>query len=186
MPSRGWSKTSEPEEAKSYDRIIETSADRNTFIDWLRRQTPPYRVTAKPGGIRSLAQNRLQGLWINEIAKQWHESREHVRCYCKLHFGIPILRRHETMKAKYDALLKPLPYETKIALMGDPMPLPVTSIMTLDEMTEYLDKVYRHFTKQGMTLTDPALLEEQAMKDVFKHFPSAKLHRVTEKSKANT
>ncbi len=51
--------------------------------------------------------------------------------------------------------VKPLPYETKMALMVEPFDFPVTRIMTVDQERRFLDDVFRFYTEQGIVLTDP-------------------------------
>lgn len=104
---------------------------------------------------RSLAQNRLQRKWHLEAADQLRDgTAEEKRAYCKLHFGVPILR-HESddFRAQYDRVIRPLPYETKLALMAEPFDFPVTRLMTKDQKTRYLDAIYQHYSSQGARLT---------------------------------
>ena len=101
---------------------------------------------------RSLNQNALSHRWYEQI---WMETREdespeHVKAFCKLHFGIPILRAHDSeYAAAYDANVKGLGYEQKLWLMlpkemrGGGMA--VTSLMSKAEMSEYLEAVQRHY-----------------------------------------
>ena len=73
-----------------------------------------------------------------------------------LHFGVPILRREDPeFRAKYDENLKPLPYEVKLSCMMEPIDMPVTRRMSKDAKTEYLDEMARHWSAQGVRLTDP-------------------------------
>lgn len=161
------------------DRILETKQDVEAFIAWLRKQPLPLRASATRGAIRSLAQNALQGLWIKEIAKQWHEPPEDVRAFLKLTIGIPLLReKREGLRERYDSLLKQMPYEKKLAIMQ--WPLPVTSLMSVEDMTEYLNRVQKWACEQGFQLTDPELLEDPAVKIALKEFPSATIERVSD------
>jgi hypothetical protein len=110
-------------------------------------------------------QNKLQRLWLNEIAEQLgDQSAEEVRGYCKLTIGVPILRaENETFRERYDLIVKPLPYEQKLALMMEPLDFPITRLMTTKQATAYLDGVHRHFSEKGIVLTDPGdLLREAA------------------------
>lgn len=104
---------------------------------------------------RSRQQNRYQHLWHNEAAKQLHdESAEDKRAYCKLVFGVPILRTDsEEFKEQYDRLIKPLPYENKLALMKEPIDFPVTRLMTVEQKTRYLELIQHHYATQGVRLT---------------------------------
>ena len=158
------------------DRILERKEDVENFVAWLRKQALPLRVSATRGALRSLAQNKLQGLWIKELATQMHETPSDVRAFLKLTIGIPILREnHPGLREKYDKLLKPMSYENKLAMMQEPMPVPVTSLFTSEEMTEYLDRVQKWASSQGFELTDPSVIDDPAVKEVFKNFADAEI-----------
>lgn len=138
------------------DRLVEDEANRKLLIKFLEQQELPFVVAISKGRKRSVEQNKLQRLWINEIAPQWGMAAEEVRGYCKLTIGVPILRAaNETFREQYDRILKPLGYEAKIALMMEPLDLPVTRIMTSKQKAEYLDQIYKHFTNKGLKLTLP-------------------------------
>lgn len=107
---------------------------------------------------RSIPQNALQWRWCADAAKQGDQSAEDYQAFCKLHFGIPILRRDsEQYREAYDRIIKPLPYEQKLELMKAPFEWPVTRAMTKKQLTEHLDQVWQHFTSLGFQLTDPGL-----------------------------
>lgn len=138
-------------------RSIENPSDRDMLARFLDRQEMPFTVTIAKGKKRTVAQNRLQHLWMNEIAQQKGDmTPDDVRAYCKLRIGVPILRaQNEMFRERYDEAVKALSYEQKIALMSEPLDLPVTRIMTTKQKTEYLDAIHRHFSEQGIILTMP-------------------------------
>lgn len=144
-------------------RFLETDADRRTLIRFLEAQPLPMVVSVSKGGKRTVKQNRLQRQWLHEISEQLgDQTPEEVRGYCKLTLGVPILREeNEAFRERYDAIVKPLPYEQKMALMMEPIDLPVTRIMTTKQATAYLDGIHRHFSERGIALTDPG--------DLLKH-----------------
>lgn len=139
------------------NRIVETEYDRKQFIRFLEGRKLPFTVSLMDGKHRTNDQNRLQRKWVNEIAEQLgDQTPEEVRGYCKLRFGVPILRaENEVFCAEYDLIVKPLPYEHKLKLMMEPFDFRVSSIMTTRQKTAYLDGIYRHFTEQGVVLTNP-------------------------------
>lgn len=106
---------------------------------------------------RSIEQNRLQRLWVGEISEYLKDqTAEEIRAYCKLRFGVPLLRaENESFCEKYDRLIKPLPYEAKIELMAEPFDFPVTRLMSAGQKTRYLDAMFKHFSEQGVVLTIP-------------------------------
>lgn len=138
-------------------RIISTETDRQLLLRWLAGVVLPYTVDVTKGRRRSVEQNRLQRLWLNEIAEQLgDQTAEEVRGYCKLTIGVPILRaENESFCEKYDRLIRPLPYETKLELMMEPLDFPVTRLMSTEQKTRYLDGVARHFAEKGIVLTQP-------------------------------
>ena len=65
-----------------------------------------------------------------------------MKWFCKLHFGVPILRMGDEFREKYDRAVKPMAYEDKLTLMEW---FPVTSLMTTPQLSEYLEKVQDHY-----------------------------------------
>lgn len=139
------------------DRSIETEGDRKALLSLIGTRKIPFTITLTDGKRRSLKQNRLQREWMNQISMQMGDrTPEECRAYCKLVIGIPILRsENEAFAEEYDRIIKPIPYEAKLKLMGVPFDFSVTRLMTTKQLTKYLDEVYRHFTAQGCQLTLP-------------------------------
>lgn len=138
-------------------RILLNVGDREQFFRLVESYGLPCTVNVKKGKDRSIEQNKLQRLWMNEIAEQLQDdTAEGYRAYCKLHFGIPILRAEsEEYCAVYDKYIRPLAYETKLVYMAVPLDFAVTRLMTTKQMTQYLDAVHEEFTARGVRLTDP-------------------------------
>ncbi len=139
------------------ERIIQTESDRTLLLCLLKSKKAPFTVTVVDGKRRTVEQNKLQRLWMNEIADQlegW--TPEEARGYCKLTLGVPILRaENEKFRESYDRVIKPMTYEAKMACMMEPLDFPVTRIMTTKQKTAYLDAVLQHFTEKGLVLTMP-------------------------------
>lgn len=143
-------------------RFIKTDQDKHLLITFIQNQTKPITVTVEQGiiGKRSLEQNRLQRLWINELAEQGDMTAEEYRAYCKLHFGVPILRHeNERFCQLYDKKVKWRSYADKLEFMAEPFDFPVTRLMTTKQHKQYLDAVYVHYTGLGYKLTDPESLK---------------------------
>lgn len=136
------------------------------FLRFIGQQKLPFTATLTAGKHRTTQQNRLQRQWMTDINLQAPgESPEYWRGYCKLHFGVPILREeNEAFRLQYDRIIKPLPYEHKLEAMREPMSMPVTRIMTVKQKTAYLDAIHQHFSAQGIELTDPAALERGTLR----------------------
>lgn len=139
------------------NRTIQNDYDRDMASKLVANRPYPFTLSITDGKHRSTAQNRLQNMWFKEIAEQKGDiTPAEARAYCKLTIGIPILRdQNEAFRIRYDEIVKPLPYEQKIAFMSEPLNLPVTSLMNTKQFTEYLDGIIRHFGEQGIVLTMP-------------------------------
>ena len=120
----------------------------------------PLTVSWSQGALRADAQNRLAQRWFTDVSLQLgDQTHEDVRAMCKLHFGVPILRaENEAFCASYDRTMKHLPYEDKLAAIKA-FDLPVTRLMTVKQMTAFMDAVQQHWTAQGLRLTDPEALK---------------------------
>jgi len=107
-------------------RIIQTDWDRQALDKLLAAQSLPFTVSITKGKSRTTEQNKLQRMWLLEISEQLgDQTAEEVRGYCKLTMGVPILRaENEAFAEKYDRIIKPFPYETKLELMMEPMDSP--------------------------------------------------------------
>jgi hypothetical protein len=46
--------------------------------------------------------------------------------------------------------------------MMEPISLPITSIMTTRQKTAYLDAVHRHYSEQGVILTNPEEIKQRS------------------------
>ena len=139
------------------ERVITTEWERKNLYRLLAAQSLPFTVSVTKGKRRSVEQNKLQRLWLNEIAEQLGDrTPEEVRGFCKLHGGVPIMRdENPEFRERYDAVVRPLPYEQKLLIMQVPLDLPVTRLMTTGQKTRYLDWIVRTFAEQGVVLTQP-------------------------------
>lgn len=138
-------------------RVVKNEADLDLLVRFLKSQKRPFTVDITKGAHRSLEQNKLQRLWVNEISEQLgDQTPEEVRGFIKLTVGVPILRaENEAFRERYDAVVRPLTYEQKLAIMMEPLDLPVTRLMTTDQKSRFLDGVFKRFSEQGLTLTIP-------------------------------
>ena len=104
---------------------------------------------------RSLSKNALSHVWYSQLDKAAFQdhSAGYARLYCKLHFGIAIMMEDEDFRARYEKLIKSrFSYEEKIEIMDW---LPVTSLMTNDQMGRYLNTIQRKFAESGNVLSTP-------------------------------
>lgn len=122
----------------------------------------PITVTITKGASRADAQNRLSQKWNGDIARQLEDDTfDAIRAYNKLRFGIPILiDENPAFSVEYERVMGSLSYEEKLSAISA-FDLPVTRLMSVKQMTAYLDAVQRHWTQQGFWLTSPDDLGRQ-------------------------
>ena len=103
------------------------------------------------GADRGLTQNALSFVWYNFADKMLSEQINTTRRFCKLHFGVPILRgEDEKFLAMYNKVVLSHDYETKLEIMDY---MPVTSLMSREQMTRYLNAMQVHYAQErGLVL----------------------------------
>lgn len=118
-------------------------------------------VTVRAGK-RSLDQNAVQHVWYLQVATALGQHPREVQRYCKLHYGVPILRgEDDDFRAFYDKAIKAhLTYPEKLEAMDF---VPVTRLMTPAQMTTYLRHVREHYAvEHGIELEFLAEILEAA------------------------
>lgn len=114
------------------------------------------RVSVKTGKDRSLDQNAISHAWYEQLSR---ENREDDalgwKCFCKLNFGVPILRAEDAeFREFYDgAIRSSLSYEQKLVAMKY---LPVTSEMTKQQLSKYLEAMQGYFTDVRLEFPEAA------------------------------
>jgi hypothetical protein len=100
---------------------------------------------------RSLPQNDLVHAVYRELAAQMDDqSVMDITRYCKLHLGVPILRRDsDQYRAMYDEAIKGHTYETKLKIMDY---WPVTSLMNTEQASEYYEAVCADWFSRGYSI----------------------------------
>lgn len=110
------------------------------------------RINLKTGKDRSVDQNALTHAWYGQIARELPEDTEAGwKAFCKLCFGVPILRAEdEEFRNFYDSAIKQsLTYEQKLKAMSY---MPVTSLMTVKQLSAYADAMQAYFRQAGVIL----------------------------------
>lgn len=135
-------------------RTIRTEAQFQALGRLLSGLPMPYTVSWKLGADRTPDQNALHWKWAGEAAEQLGDcTADELQRRWKLEIGVPILRAEDDdFRAFYDEALKPRTYEQKLAAMKY---VPVTSIMTVPQMSQFMDAVFRECQGQGIVLTVP-------------------------------
>jgi len=118
-------------------------------------------ISIRPGKDRTLDQNGLWFAMYKRIAEMTEiGDEEDARKYCKLHMGVPVMRRAcDDFRRAYDASFLMLPYETKLDLMGScalfgPDGFPVTRLFDRAQGIAYTDKIAQEFGAKGVVFDD--------------------------------
>ena len=112
------------------------------------------KVNVKTGKVRSLDQNAISHAWYEQLAREIKDDDAlGHKCYCKLHHGVPIMRAEDAeFRECYDLVIKPLSYEKKLMAMRS---WPVTSLMSKDQLSKYLEAMQADFRERGVLLEFP-------------------------------
>ena len=106
------------------------------------------RVGVWIGKDRTVDQNRLSfDIYRDLFSHGKFESITEARAYCKLNHGVPILwEEDQTFREGMSRFTKyHLTYETKLAMMIEPINLPVTSRMTRNQFSKYVESISAKF-----------------------------------------
>lgn len=147
------------------DKIAVNSAAR--LSEAIAKLTAAYRehkhvlVSMRPGKDRTLDQNALWFALYERIAQMTQIGDiEDARRYCKLHFGVPIMRKaDEEFRAAWGRHFLHLTYEEKLALMGPcalfgPDGFPVTRLFGRAQGVAYTDQIVAEFAGKGVVFDD--------------------------------
>jgi len=120
----------------------------------LWREHKFLRISIKAGKDRSLDQNAIAHAWFSQIANELREQTAlQVKAECKLTIGVPILRAEdEDFRKFYDKSIRLMTYEDKLAAMSF---LPVTSLMTVKQLSQFLVGMQETYRKRDVALEFP-------------------------------
>jgi hypothetical protein len=118
-------------------------------------------VSIRPGKDRTLDQNALWFAMYQRIAQMTEIGDvEDARRYCKLHYGVPIMRKaDEDFRHAWNVSFLMLTYETKLELMGPcalfgPDGFPVTRLFDRAQGIAYTDKIVVDWSQRGVVFDD--------------------------------
>lgn len=138
-----------------------------TKLTAMYREKKYVVVSMRPGKDRTLDQNALWFAMYQRIAQMTEIGDvEDARRYCKLHFGVPIMRKaDEGFCHAWNVSFLMLTYEKKLELMGPcalfgPDGFPVTRLFDRGQGVAYTDKIATEFGDKGVIFDD--LLSEGA------------------------
>ena len=135
-------------------RVIKSQEQFDDLGKLLSALAYPFTVEWRKGADRSQQQNKLMWKWAGEFAAGLGDrTAQEVQATWKLVHGVPILRsENEGFCAFYDKALRPRPYAEKLAAMEY---VPVTSQMTVSQMTQFMEAIIRQAAENGVRLTIP-------------------------------
>lgn len=142
-------------------RVITSETDIEKLGSFIAaRGSYPQTITITKGANRSGKQNRLAQRWFTDIARQLEDqTHEDVRAECKLVVGVPILRaENEAFRQSYDLTMRDLSYEDQLKAIKA-FDMPVTRMMTVKQMTSFMEEMQRYWLEKGFHLTDPDTLK---------------------------
>lgn len=146
-------------------RVLREPAHIEALANLLRARKLPMTVHIAAGADRTGQQNALSFAWYADIARDLGDrTAADARAHCKLYHGVRMLHtENEPFRMSWDRLIKDrFTLEEKLELMLPPHDYPVSRLMTVRQMTAYLDGISREFTAQGVRLTDPEALKYQS------------------------
>jgi len=153
------------------ERISVNSASK--LSEAIHKLTQLYRdkkfvvVSMREGKDRTLDQNALWFAMYQRIAQMTQMGDvEDVRRWCKLHLGVPIMRKADVdFFNAWNRSFLHLTYEEKLHLMGPcnlfgPDGFPVTRLFNRAQGIAYTDQIVAEFSAKGVVFAD--LLGENA------------------------
>ena len=137
--------------SQQYHLIAETDVNENKL----------RRSDLKPGDVvditihgekRSGPQNNMQYAWYSEIAKFEQQTAREIRGFCKLEFGIPILRDEPSFDKYWCKYWESrYTYEELLFLLGGEM-VSVTRLFNKAQETRYLNDIQFFYANKGLIL----------------------------------
>jgi hypothetical protein len=131
------------------------------------RQHKYLVISVRPGKDRSLDQNQLWFGMYKRVAQTLEQGdQEEIRAYCKLMFGVPIMRRDdERFAAGWARYFQDKPFAEQLFLMGanplfGPDGFPVTRLFGTKQGCEYTDAIADYYVPKGVFFGD--MLEDVA------------------------
>jgi len=101
---------------------------------------------------RTLTQDSLVHIWYHQLGEYEGNTDEHVKSYCKYHFGLGVLGTDPDFTQYLNMIrneLKPMDYDDRIKFMKY---VKVTSLMSTKQHSDYMKKVQEFYGDQGLNL----------------------------------
>lgn len=135
--------------------IVRSSEDLKSVYYHLGNMMHPFRVTILKGEEkRTDKMNKTIHKWFSEIAAHRGDvTMMEVKAEMNLTYGVPIKSRDDDdWRAVFGYLFRDLDHARKIKALRL-LDIPITRDMTITQLGEYMDQMYRDTTEQGIYLT---------------------------------
>lgn len=120
-----------------------------------------FKVTISDAGSKSVRQRGLQWIWYDDVVKagiggQYEDTKEGVHLLSKYRWYLPILQRDsEDFAALYELWYEKYGKDKERMLWFVDTQVS-TEDLDVSQMAEYLTSFQQHYSRHGVTLTDPA------------------------------
>ena len=140
--------------------ILRDPAHIDALAKRLAERKLPLTVSWTQGASLSGRQQRLSFRWYQDISRQLGDmDTESVRADCKVTHGAPILAADsDAFRDSWQRSIGRFDYEGQREIVKR-LQVPVTSLMSVKQMTAYLDAIQQRYLPQGVRLTDPEALK---------------------------
>lgn len=130
-------------------------------VEMFNKHVAELRLAGKPARVKFVdnrtkdQNNMFYGLYRQIASQKEDESVVDIKRHCKAYYGVPILlAEDEAFAAMYEkGIMQHLTTEEKLLAMDI---LPVTRRMNKKQGSEYIDIIIREYSKQGVSLINPA------------------------------
>jgi hypothetical protein len=143
-------------------RTVENALQLARLIADLKDVSFPFTLVIGKDRKRTNAMNRTIHRWFGEIAAQKGDmTLAEVKADCNLTYGVPIkLREDPEWSAAFSYIFDALNRPSKCKALRV-LDIPVTRNMTVPQLCEYMDQMFRDYRAEGFYLTDPELQKYQ-------------------------
>lgn len=142
--------------------VIRDPADIVRLTLRLKELKLPLTVSWVQGEDRTTAQNALLHQWFGQIAAHYGDrNMADVKGECHVQYGLPIRLRDPVFAWIWKRTGAGLSHEEQRRFFAKGG-LPMSSVMKIKELTEYMDAMSNDYRAQGVWLTDPELRKYEA------------------------
>ncbi|MFQ5622416.1 MAG: hypothetical protein ACE5FS_03370 [Paracoccaceae bacterium] len=140
--------------------IIKDDFGRGALFKRLSLMKYPFTVQVKKGRDRTVEQNRTMFFLLSQLAEQSGETMEECRAEMKLAVAVPMMRAEDDDFREFWQKMvvdrsPALGWEQQLSLMTGRYEIPVTRLMTTEQMNRLFDGIIRWAAEGGHYLVMP-------------------------------